>query len=172
MSVFSHPSQQIFLGKTALALCLLSSLSSQGSAQRAPAGPFTDLSGHWSGAGTITMSNGSSERIRCRATYAVNAGGKALQQSLRCASDSYRLVINANVEAEGGAISGTWDEATRNASGNLSGRATSAEIQARVTGAAFSAGIDVRTRGGQQTVSIRPQSGADVANVSIVMHKG
>jgi hypothetical protein len=36
---------------------------------------------------------GTTERIRCKATYAVNSTGRALNQSLRCASDSYRTII-------------------------------------------------------------------------------
>jgi hypothetical protein len=144
---------------------------SQGLAQRAD-GPFTGLSGYWSGAGAITMSNGSSERIRCKATYAVNPSGKAINQSLRCASDSYRLEINSNVIAEGGAISGSWSEANRNVSGNVSGHVSSAEIQARVEGAGFSASLDVRTHGDRQTVTITPHGGTDIGAVSISLRKG
>ncbi len=88
------------------------------------AGPFSDLSGYWTGGGNITMSSGSSERIRCKATYAVNDSGNSLNQSIRCASDSYRLEITANVTVSGGSISGSWTEATRHATGNLSGRAS------------------------------------------------
>ena len=32
--------------------------------------------------------------IRCKAAYAVNATGKAFQQTLRCASNSYRVEIS------------------------------------------------------------------------------
>ena len=149
----------------------LSLSSTQGQAQRAD-GPFTGLSGYWSGGGVITMSNGSAERIRCRATYAVNRTGWAMNQSLRCASDSYRLDITSNVISEGGSISGAWREATRNVSGSISGRASRMEIQARVEGPAFSAGLYVRTHDGRQTVTIRPYSGTDVAAVSITLRKG
>jgi len=156
--------------RAALALALMLSAIS-GYAQRAMESPFAHLSGYWSGAGTITMRDGATERLRCKATYAVSPTGRALNQSLRCASDSYRLDISSNVTFEAGAISGTWSEMTRNASGSLSGRASSTEIRARVDGAGFSAGIDVLTRGNQQSVTIRPQSGTDVAGVSITMRK-
>ena len=115
----------------------LSLIASQGLAQRAANSPFFGLSGYWSGGGTIAMTNGATERIRCKETYAVNSTGRALNQSLRCASDSYRLEISSNVIFESGAISGTWSEATRNVSGTVSGRATSAEIQASVAGGGF-----------------------------------
>ncbi len=156
---------------TAIAAATLSLTASQALAQRA-SGPFSDLSGYWTGGGTIAMSNGSSERIRCRATYAVNDTGKSLNQSIRCASDSYRLEITSNVTVSGGVVSGSWTEETRHATGNLSGRASGSEIQARVDGAGFSAGLVVRFHGDRQSVSIRPTEGTDVANVAITLHKG
>jgi hypothetical protein len=133
---------------------------------------FAGLSGHWSGAGTITMTNGATERIRCRATYAANAAGKAVQQTLRCASASYRLDISSNVICEGGSLSGSWAEATRGVSGNVSGRASGAEIFANVAGAGFTARIDVRTQGDKQSVTLKPQGDTDVAAVSIALRKG
>ncbi len=85
-------------------------ISAQGHAAPGSDGPFLGLSGHWSGAGTVTMTNGATERIRCKAAYAVNATGKAVQQTLRCASDSYRFEISSNVICEGGSLSGSWAE--------------------------------------------------------------
>ena len=40
-------------------------------------GPFAGMAGNWSGGGTVTLDDGSSERIRCRATYAVGAAATA-----------------------------------------------------------------------------------------------
>ena len=71
---------------------------------------------------------GAARRIRCKAAYAVNATGKAFQQTLRCASNSYRVEISSNVISEGGSLSGSWAEATRGVAGNISGRASGAEI--------------------------------------------
>src|SRR6202045_4410717 len=108
----------------------------------------------------------------CKAAYVVNATGKALQQTLRCASDSYRLEINSNVISEGGSLSGSWAEATRGVSGNISGRASGAEIVANVAGAGFAARLDVRTHDDKQSVTIRAQGGTDVSAVSIALRKG
>ena len=60
----------------------------------------------------------------------------------------------------------------RHATGNLSGRASGSEIQARVDGTGFSAGLQVRFHGDKQSVSIRPTEGTDVANVAITLRKG
>jgi hypothetical protein len=135
-------------------------------------GPFAGLSGHWSGAGTITMTNGATEQIRCKVAYAVNATGKAVEQTLRCASDSYRVEIHSNVASAGGSLSGSWAETTRGLSGNISGRARGAEILANVAGAGFTARLDVRTHGDKQSVTIRPQGGTEVSAVSISLRKG
>ena len=54
-------------------------------------GPFADLSADWSGGGTVTLSFGSNEKIRCRATYDSQAAGNNLKFALRCASDSYNV---------------------------------------------------------------------------------
>src|SRR4051812_27401464 len=51
-----------------------------GSLGYAQTGPFAGMAGAWSGGGTITLDDGSNERIRCRATYAVGAGGNGLNQ--------------------------------------------------------------------------------------------
>jgi hypothetical protein len=120
---------------------------------------------------TITMADGSTESLRCKSANVVNANGRAIQQSLRCASDSYRLEISSNVVSNGGALSGSWAESTRGVSGNISGRASGSAIIANVGGSGFTASLDVRTKGDKQSVTIRPRSGTDVARVSVVLHK-
>ena len=59
--------------------------------EHAQSGPFAGWPAYWSGGGTVTLDDGSTERIRCRATYAVGDGGNGLNQSLTCASDSYKF---------------------------------------------------------------------------------
>jgi hypothetical protein len=171
MAYFTLKPSASCLNKAVLASGLLLLISAHGHAGPVSDGPFLGLSGHWSGAGTVTMANGTTERIRCKAIYAVNATGKAVQQTLRCASDSYRFEISGNVISEGSSLSGSWAEATRGVSGNITGRASAAEIVANVAGAGFTARLDVRTQGERQSVSIRPQGGTDVAGVSIALRK-
>ena len=81
------------------------------SESKAQSGPFASLAGSWSGAGTVTLDDGSTERIRCRARYAPI--GPTMEMSLTCASDAYKFNLGANVRAEGGAIAGSWSEASR-----------------------------------------------------------
>src|SRR3984893_10182810 len=171
MAVFSLNPSASCLKKAVIASAILL-ISAQAQAEPGSEGPFLGLSGHWSGAGTVTMANAATERLRCKAAYVVNATGKALQQTLRCASDSYRLEINSNVISEGGSLSGSWAEATRGVSGNISGRASGAEIVANVAGAGFAAPLAVRIQGWKQASSIRPQGDTEVSAVSIALRKG
>lgn len=139
-------------------------------AQRAP-GPFAGLAGAWNGSGRIEMQDGKGERIRCRARYSVSQAGEALVQELRCASDSYKLAVNSTAQSDGGSLSGTWTEVTRNVTGTLSGRASGGSIQARVTALGFSAGLTVNTAGNTQSVTIVPE-GNDIRSVVISMKRG
>jgi hypothetical protein len=100
----------------------------------------------------------------------VGGGGSNLQQSLRCASDSYRFELGSNVNYAAGRISGTWTEASRNARGNLSGTVKGGEILARADGPGFAANLLVFTRGNQQSVSIR-SAGTDISEVSITLSR-
>ena len=138
-------------------------------AARADSGPFAGYAGAWSGSGTIATASGS-ERIRCRAVYAVNGGGSGLQQNLICASDSYRFEVTSNITASANELRGSWSETTRGASGSLSGRAGPGRFNAFVSGAGFSASIAVASGANRQSVTITPQ-GTDVKNVSMVLHR-
>jgi hypothetical protein len=125
------------------------------------------MAGVWSGGGTITLDDGSTERIRCRATYAVGAGGSGLNQSLTCASDSYRFNLSTNVVAQGGALSGTWSETTRNINGNLEGRGASGNFQVTASAPGFTANLSLITRGNKQSVVIRSDSVFRGASISL-----
>ena len=141
---------------------------------RAAEGPFGGLSGEWSGSGTIAVSNGTSERIRCRANYSVTPSGEQLHQELRCASDSYKFEVTSNVIAsEGGSLSGTWTETTRQVTGAVSGKAGPGSISTSVKGPAFSATLSVQTKGDRQAVTIRPTSGStEISAISIELRRG
>ena len=133
----------------------------------AQSAPFAGLAGAWSGSGTISLSDGSKERLRCRATYRVAAGDNALQQSLRCASDSYKIELSSDVVSEGGRVSGSWSEASRGVSGTLQGRASGGRIAVTVDAPGFSANLTLTTTGNKQSISIVSES--DIRDVSIAM---
>jgi hypothetical protein len=133
-------------------------------------GPLAALAGSWSGGGTINMSDGATERLRCRVNYSVGGGGTSASQDLRCASDSYRVDIRSNVALNGPALVGTWTETTRGVSGQVSGSVNGGDIAATVRGPNFGAGLSIATRGTSQSVNIRLNAG-DVSSVSLTLRK-
>ena len=127
-------------------------------------GPFAGMAGNWSGGGTVTLDDGSRERLRCRANYAV--AGNGMNMSLTCASDAYKFNLTAAVVSEGGALTGTWAETSRNVGGSLAGRGGGGNFQVVASSAGFNANINLRTAGNKQSVSMRADSvfrGADIA---------
>lgn len=139
-------------------------------ASHAQSGPFNSFNGAWSGTGSVSLSDGSVERIRCKAHYKVNGGGQGLRQTLRCASDSYRFDLDSDVVAQGGTVTGSWSEQSRNINGNLQGRASDGKIEVFVEAAGFAANLTVVTHGNRQSVSIN--SKGEIRGVNITLVKG
>ena len=143
----------------------LASLS--GTAGYAESGAFAGMAGNWSGGGTITLDDGSSERVRCRATYAVRADGNAMNQTLTCASDSFKFNLASDIIARGTSLSGTWSESIRNATGNLEGRGGGGNFQVSASGPGFTANISLTTRGNKQSVVIKSEGAFRVTSISL-----
>jgi len=166
-----HPANKartnIFVTTRRLLLAVVVFFAASASSSYAQSGPFAGMAGNWSGGGTVILDDGSTERIRCRASYAVGAGGNGLNQSLTCASDSYRFELRSNVVAERGALSGTWSETTRNVSGNLEGHGSNGNFQVVASSPGFTANIALTTRGNKQSVQIKSESVFRGASISL-----
>src|SRR5512144_546185 len=135
--------------------------------------PFTQLAGAWSGAGTIDLANGRREPIKCRASYDVLEKQSKLQLNIHCASDSYNFDLRSSATYAAGAITGTWSESTRNAAGTLSGKVEGVGFQVVAKGPAFTADLNLVTRGDKQSVTIRSQDAqAEVRGATITLQRG
>jgi hypothetical protein len=148
-----------------IAVAVLFAASLANTESKAQSGPFAPLAGSWSGAGTVTLDDGSTERIRCRAKYAPI--GPTMEMSLTCASDAYKFNLGANVKAEGSAITGSWSEASRNISGSLQGRGGGGTYELIASTAGFNANIALKTSGNKQSVTMRADSQFRGANISL-----
>lgn len=135
------------------------------SESKAQAGPFAQLAGSWSSAGTVTLDDGSTERIRCRARYA--PVGPTMEMSLTCASDAYKFNLGANVKAEGGAVVGNWSETSRNISGSIEGKGAGGNYELVASTAGFNANISLRTSGNKQNVRMRADNQFRGAEISL-----
>jgi len=127
--------------------------------------PFAGMAGNWAGGGAVTLEDGSKERLRCRASYAV--AGINMTMTLTCASDSYKFVLSASVVDQGGAVSGTWSESSRNISGTLQGRGGGGNFDVVASTAGFNGNISLRTAGNKQSIGIRADSQFRAATISL-----
>jgi len=139
------------------------------SAASAQSGPFAGFDGSWSGTGTVSLSDGSNEHIRCKADYKVNGNGLGLKQNLHCASDSYKFDLSSDVTSAGDRIYGSWSEASRKIFGNLQGTAGGGQIEVFVEANGFAANLTLRTTGTKQSVQIT--SKGEIRGVNITMVK-
>lgn len=131
----------------------------------AQSGPFAGMAGNWSGGGTVTLDDGSRERIRCRASYRV--AGYDMTMTLTCASDAYKFNLSANVADGGGQVTGTWSESSRNIGGTLQGRGGGGNFQVLASAAGFNANITMRTSGNKQSIAMRADAQFRAADISL-----
>jgi hypothetical protein len=132
--------------------------------------PFNRLAGQWSGSGTIDMSSGARERIKCRAAYV--SSERQLQLNIRCASESYNFDLRASAGYSGGGVAGNWSEATRGIGGTIAGRADGDRIHVIARASSFVASMTLVTHGNHQSVAIRTQDPqADIRGVSISLRR-
>ena len=138
----------------------------------ADTGPFAGLGGVWTGGGTLSLENGTKERLRCRAQYVDHQGGQQpatvaqlRQRHLPFPRQRLRqLQAAARSPATGRKRPGTPPA-------RISGKAGGGKIFVSVAaGSAFSAKMTMITTGNSQSVSIKPK-GTDVTDVSVSVSK-
>ncbi len=153
--------------KIALALAM-TVLPFSVSAQQRPDGAFSQFAGDWAGEGSVKTTAGH-ERIRCKVHYDVASDGMSLDQTLHCASDSYKLEVKSKVAAKGTKLAGKWNEITRDTIGNISGTITNTEIRATIEGIGFTADLAMSIQANRQSITINPTGATDISQVAITL---
>jgi hypothetical protein len=150
----------------AVGLALLAALPAT-----AAAGPIEDMTGYWSGTGTIRLSGKETERVKCVAIYRVGDAGAKITQTLRCASADYTINAKADLAIKGGQqVEGSWEEQTYSASGEISGRYTGSSFVLAIKGANFTAAMNVGLSNCRQSIDITPK-GLEVRRISMTLSK-
>lgn len=116
-------------------------------------GTWSMLEGRWSGMGTIALESGATERLKCQATYLVEAEGH-IAQRLTCVSPSYRIEGSTDLVFEGERVSGTWNETSYAVGGGLSGTAAGGRITFRLDAPTFSGNAAIEVQRCRQTVRV------------------
>jgi len=93
---------------------------------------FAPLLGSWGGSGTYRLQDGTSERLKCDAYY--TGSGAQLGIAVRCSGQTNKIEMRSKLSASGGALSGSWEERTYNASGNVTGKLTEKNLSLAISG--------------------------------------
>lgn len=128
---------------------------------------LSGLAGNWSGGGQIRLDDGRSERVSCRAFYNPRDGGLGL--ALRCASQSYKIELRSSLRVNGSRVSGTWEERSFNASGAISGSASSGSLNMSFSGS-LNGSMSVNYGASSQRVSITT-GGPGLTSVSLSLSR-
>jgi hypothetical protein len=127
---------------------------------------FENVAGSWSGGGSMKPSDGPRERVRCKVDYVVKNAGQSVKMNVRCASDAYKMDLNANIDENGTTLSGNWFESQYRQGGKVSGQNVNGVIEAKVESDTITALLTVQTKGNHQTF-VMDSPGAWVSHVSI-----
>ena len=152
-----------------IAVCLMSAAMMLGGGITY-ANPLGELPGRWSGTGAIRLTNGTTQNVKCVATYFVTGGGANIAQNLRCAGPSYKIDTHANLVVRGGQVTGSWEERQYAQTGAVTGRMTSNGFSLQISGAQFTAALQLTSAACKQSLSITPK-GFDISRISIGLAK-
>jgi len=133
------------------------------------ADPIADLSGFWSGNGTISLTNGRTERVKCQVYYKIE-GSTQIRQTMRCASADYTINSLADLQLKGSQVTGSWEEKTYAAKGGVTGQYSGDSFTLSIKGLNFTAAMSVTLSSCKQSVNITPQ-GLEITRVAIALAK-
>jgi hypothetical protein len=139
-------------------------------AAAALASTIEDMGGYWSGNGSVVLSSGNTEKVKCSVFYKVSDGGTQVRQSMRCASADYKIDALAELHIKGEKVSGSWEEKTYSANGEITGKFADNTFVLSIKGANFTAAMNLSLSDCKQSISISPQ-GLDVTRISIGLGK-
>jgi len=135
------------------------------------AGMFSAFGGSYRGTGRISDVNGKSESLTCRSNNAPSQDGIAMNLTLTCASDSYRVDFHADLFTDGQALRGTWNETTRSVDGNIAGTITPSVINATTSAPGFTANIVIQVqKNGHLDIALN-STGTSINRVQVSMKK-
>ena len=139
----------------------------------AAAGPFADFPGSWSGSGKIRVQGQGPERLRCKANYRARGNsGNQIDLQLSCDSDSYKFDLVGQFDIDDDKkLSGRWSENSRNVGGTAIGSVKGDRLQIHIESSAFSANLNMTTKGKSQKISFDAHGGGQVVDSSITLSR-
>jgi hypothetical protein len=136
----------------------------------ADSNPFSTLDGSWSGNGQMRLDGGTTERLKCTAYYRMKDGGSGLGIAIRCSSQNNKIELRADLKNQGGKLSGSWEERTFNATGDVTGKASDSRIALSIVGGGLTGTMVMTYTTSSQRVSITTQ-GTGLKGVTISLKR-
>ncbi|MFA5949271.1 MAG: hypothetical protein WC807_03200 [Hyphomicrobium sp.] len=115
---------------------------------------FTRYGGSWTGSGVARLAGGNVESLKCKAYYTPRNNGQTLGLVIRCASPSTPLELRAALSTAQEKISGSWEERTFNATGDVRGSVGENVMDLSISGSGFTGAMQVMFVGDTQRVAI------------------
>ena len=126
--------RQIFRAASYVSMSVFMIAIATGSATAAIASDLTNLQGSWGGQGAATFDGGSKESMRCNGYY--KGEGDALSMVIKCASaGGAKIELRGLLTGKDGAVTGTWEERTYNATGSVKGSSQPGALKVSIDGA-------------------------------------
>ncbi len=111
-------------------------------------GLIKNLSGSWSGSGTVKPLGGTQGRISCRVSYG-GSGGR-VKQKISCRGSDYNFEASARVRCTNSSLSGVWDEKVANNTGSVKGKIDGSKLSLELDSPNFQGRIAVRVSGSRR----------------------
>jgi hypothetical protein len=151
----------------ALALALISVVGPSTDAAAADAG-LDVLAGTWHGGGTMSFESGETESISCNGYY---KGAGNLSVVIRCKGTSSNFELRSKLESNGEKVSGSWEERTYNAVGDVSGTASAGKLTVQFSGS-LTGSLEMSFSSSSQSVSVSVDTkGAGIKGVRVSLNR-
>jgi hypothetical protein len=126
------------------------------------------LAGSWRGDGTMSFESGETENISCNGYY---KGAGTLSVVIRCKGTSSNFELRSKLESNGDKVSGSWEERTYNATGDVSGTASAGKLNVQFSGS-LTGSLDMTFSSSSQSVSVSVGTkGAGIKGVRVSLSR-
>ena len=126
------------------------------------------LAGSWHGGGTMSFESGQTEDISCNGYY---KGGGNLSVVIRCKGTSSNFELRSKLSSNGDKVSGSWEERTYNATGDVSGTASAGKLNVQFSGS-LTGSLEMSFSSSSQSVSVSVDTkGAGIKGVRVSLSR-
>jgi hypothetical protein len=126
------------------------------------------LAGTWQGGGTMSFESGATESISCNGYYK-NSGN--LSVVIRCRGTASNFELRSKLESNGDKVSGSWEERTYNATGDVSGTASAGKLNIQFSGS-LTGSLEMSFSSSTQSVSVSVGTkGAGIKGVQVSLNR-